>query len=84
MTKKGILEAAAFSYATTHDKSKVWQREDSSSFSQAKGYISGICTVYELDFEVIKSADGEEVIRIIFSHQRSGRKFFKVDTTQRI
>lgn len=82
--KKEILEAAAFRYARAYDDNMIWQRENSTALSQAKGYIDGICTVYQLDYQVIKTADKEEVTGIIFTHQRSGRKYFEVDAGARL
>ncbi|KQY90956.1 hypothetical protein ASD24_24480 [Paenibacillus sp. Root52] len=82
--KKETLEAAVYRYARAHLDNAIWQRENSSSFSQAKGYMDGICTAYQLDYEIIKSSDKEEVLRIIFRHQRSGRKYLDVDANARI
>lgn len=77
--KKETLEAAVCRYVRAYTDNIVWQRENSTAFSQAKGYIDGLCTAYELDYDVVKTVDKQEVLRIIFRHQRSGRKYIDVD-----
>jgi len=71
-----LLRVAVQNYIYYKVKSVVYQREESSEYKYASGYLNGVCTAYEVDYDV-KETDGK-IFDFCFFHQKSGRKFLKI------
>ena len=74
-----LLEVAASKYVHEHKKSVVYQREESAEFKYASGYLVGICSAFQVDYEITKIDEQNSVVR--FYHQDSRRKFMEITVT---
>ncbi|CAI8947936.1 conserved hypothetical protein [Brevibacillus sp. IT-7CA2] len=51
MSRQDLLNGLAQNYLIEKEKNKIWNRENSSSYSIAQGQLTGACMALNLDFE---------------------------------
>lgn len=76
-SRNDLLEIAANNYASAHYRSVVFFREESAELYYARGYLTGVCTAYNVDYEIIKNAD-KEITLFRFYHQKNNKRFLEV------
>lgn len=76
-SRNELLKIAAYNYASAHYRSVVFLREESSELYYTRGCLTGICTAYNVDYEIIKNTD-KEITLFKFFHQTSNKFFLEV------
>ncbi len=77
-SRNELMDIAANNYAGAYSRSVVFLKENSSELYFAKGYLTGICTAFKVNFVEIISPSTREITNIHSHYQEDNRKFLEV------